>query len=195
MKGENKQEKKLNIKIAFKYPFNRAKGMLNILWLLLPIIGWFALGGYSIRIIKEFSKGKFEKLPIFEFKNDLKFGFLMWIKSIPFMILYMAIIFILEKINPFVSGLANFFIGFFITPILFINFFNKETINSLFEFKILENVFNNLGDYILTMLKNILLSIIFLIMWIVLVGIPAGFFTQNMFLSDFYRRRILKIED
>jgi hypothetical protein len=75
---------------------------------------------------------------------------------------------------------------------LFINFSNKETIESFFEFKILKQVFDNLGEYIIAMLKNILLGIVFLIMWVILVGIPAGSFTQNMFLADFYRRKVLK---
>ncbi len=196
MEGENKKEAKqmdkLNFKVAFKYPFNRVKGMLNILWILLPIIGWFALGGYGIRIIKEFSKGKFEKLPVFEFKKNLKLGFLMWIKSIPFMVFYLAIIVVLEKIDPVFSSLVNFFLSVFITPMLIVNFFNKETIESIFEFKILKQVFDNLGDYIVAMLKNILLGVLFLIMLVVLVGIPAGSFTQNIFLADFYRRKIWK---
>ena len=68
---------KLDFKTAFKYPFNRAKGMLNILWMFLPIIGWFALGAYSIIIVKEFSKGEFKQLPIFNFGSDLKLGFMM----------------------------------------------------------------------------------------------------------------------
>ncbi len=189
---------KLNFKTAFKYPFNRAKGMLNILWILLPFIGWFAFGGYIIRIVKEFIQGKFEKLPVFEFKNDLKFGFKMWIRSIPFTIAYILIISILDINNlipEFISMLINLFLGLFIIPILIINFFNKETMSSLFEFKILEYVFNNLWDYISAMLKGILLGLIFLIMWVVLVGIPAGSFTQNMFIADFYRRKILKLNN
>ena len=33
---------------AFKFPFNRPEGLLNILWVLLPIIGWLALFGYNM---------------------------------------------------------------------------------------------------------------------------------------------------
>jgi len=182
----------LDFKTAFKYPFNRAKGMLNILWILLPIVGWFALGGYTIRIIKEFSKGKFKTLPAFKFNSDLKLGFMMFIKAIPFIITYTVIISILSRINPRISGLANFFLGLFVVPILTINFFNKETVGSFFEVEIIKSVFNNLGDYIMALLKSILLGIIFLIMWVILVGMPAGTFTKNIFLADFYRRRVKK---
>ena len=78
----------------------------------------------------------------------------------------------------------------FVLPMLTINFFNKETVASLFEFKILKAVFNNFGDYLITILKSIVLGLIFFAMWIVLVGFPAGTFTKNIFLADFYRRRI-----
>ena len=182
--------KKLDFKTAFKYPFNRAKGMWNILWILLPIVGWFALGGYGVRIVKEFSKGKFKKLPTFKFKSDLELGFFMFLKAIPFVIVYITIDAILDKIDPRVAGLANFFIGLFVVPILAINFMNKETVGSFFEFKIIKSVFNNLGDYIVTVLKSILLGIVFFIMIIVLVGLPAGIFTENIFLADFYRRKV-----
>lgn len=182
--------KKLDFKTAFKYPFNRAKGMWNILWILLPIVGWLALGGYGVRIVKEFSKGKFKKLPIFKFKSDLELGFFMFLKAIPFVIVYITIGAILDKIDPRVAGLANFFIGLFVVPILVINFMNKETVGSFFELGIIKSVFNNLGDYVVALLKGILLNIIFVIMIVVLVGLPAGTFTKNIFLADFYRRKV-----
>ena len=175
---------------AFKYPFNRAKGMLNILWVLLPIIGWFALGGYSIRIVKEFIKGKFKQLPLFNFKEDLKLGFFMFFKAIPFMIVFMIVMTLLSLTNVIVGVIIRTLIEIFIIPILFIHFFNKETVASLFEFKILNSVFNNIGDYIMVVLKSILLGLIFFIMIIVLVGIPASSFTKNIFLADFYKRNV-----
>ena len=66
------------------------------------------------------------------------------------------------------------------------NFFKKETIESLFEFKKVNAVFDNFMEYIVVVLKSIALQIIFLIMIIVLVGIPAGSFTKNIFFADFY---------
>ena len=180
---------KLDFKTAFKYPFNRAKGLWTILWVLLPILGWFALMGYGVRIIQGFSKGKFKKLPIFKFSSNLKLGFFMFLKSLPFLFVYIVFIFLLTIINPWLR-LVNIFTGLFVLPILFINFMNKETMESLFEFKIINSVFNNFKDYIITLLKDISLAIIFFIMWIVLVGIPAGAFTKSIFLADFYRRKV-----
>ncbi len=180
----------LNFHKAFEYPFNRPKGMWNILWIFLPIFGWFALGGFGIRIIKEFSKGKFKKLPLFSFKSDMKFGFFMFMKSIPFMLIYGVVTGPLYMINLWFGVIVRIILELFIVPILIINFFNKETIESFFEFRILKSVFDNLGDYVLALLKSFALGIIFFFMIIVLVGLPAGSFTKNIFLADFYRRRV-----
>ncbi len=85
------KKEELDFKTAFGYPFRRATGLLNILWVLLPIIGWFALGGCGIRIVKHFIKGDFNELPLFNFSEDLSLGFFMFIKAIPFAIVYMAV--------------------------------------------------------------------------------------------------------
>jgi len=119
----------------------------------------------------------------------MKLGFFMFIKSIPFIIAYLIVIEILDSM-PLVDGLAQLFLALFIIPILSINFMNKMTVASFFEFRILDSVFTNFGDYIKVILKSILLGLIFIIMILVLVGLPAGFFTQDMFLADFYRRRV-----
>jgi len=183
--------KELDFKTAFKYPFNRSKGMWNILWIFLPIIGWFALGGYGIRIIKEFSKGRFKELPVFKFSSDLELGFFMFLKALPFVFAYIIVIVVpLYFLNIWLGITIRIFLEIFIIPILFIHFFNKETIKSLFDFKIIKYVFDNLGDYMLAILKSILLGLIFLVMMIILVGIPAGAFTKNIFLADFYSRRV-----
>ena len=183
---------KLRFRTAFSYPFNRAKGMWNILWILLPIIGWFALGGYGIRIVKAFTKGKFKQLPKFDFGNDLSLGFVMFFKAIPFVLCYIVLISILDALLPLAGDLVDLFLQIFVFPILFIHFFNKEKVSSLFEFGVLNSVFNNLGDYIVAVLKTILLTLIFIVMMIVLIGFPAAAFTQDIFMADFYRRRVKK---
>ena len=188
--------KALDFNIAFKYPFNRPMGMLNILWVFVPIIGWFALGGYGVRIIQNFIKGDFKELPKLEFGNDLSLGFMMFIKAIPFGILYMVIIMAFtffaqtSEIPMWIPGAVNTLLGILVLPILSINFMKKETVESWFEFSLLKFVFDNLGDYIVMMLKSLVLGIVFLFLSLVLVGIPAGAFTKNMFLADFYRRRV-----
>lgn len=180
----------LNFKDAFGYSFKRAKGLLNILWVFLPIFGWFALGGYSIRIIKEFCDGKFKKLPVMKFKSDMKFGFFMFLKAIPFILAYIIVTSILGAISDSLGGFVEFLLAIFVVPMLAINFMKKETIESFFEFEVLRAVVDNFKDYIIVVLKSIGLAIIFILMMIVLVGIPAAAFTRNIFLADFYRRRV-----
>ena len=179
----------IDFKSAFKYPFNRAAGLLNILWMFIPIIGWFALYGYGITIVKHFIKGDFKELPKMDFGENLGLGFFMFFKSIPFMIvlfiMYIFLIFI-----PFIGPLASWFISLFIVPVLTINFFKKETVASYFEFEKIKYVFEDFEDYIIALLKSIALGIIFFLMIIILVGIPAATFTQNIFFADFYRRYI-----
>ena len=155
--------KKLDFKTAFNYPFKRPKGMCYILWILLPIFGWFALGGYGIRLVKEFSKGKFKQLPVLKFKSDIKLGFWMFLKSIPFILVYGVVMSIINYTNPWAGGIIRTLLEIFVVPILFIHFFNKETVKSLFDFKILKSVFNSIGDYIVTILKSILLAVTFLL--------------------------------
>lgn len=187
---------KITFTQAFKYPFNRAKGMWNILWILVPFIGWFALGGYSVRITQEFLKGEFEKLPVFSFTSDLNLGFNMFLKVLPFGLAYAAVNAILGGIGSMnesvdaVMTIVSFGIDLFALPILFINFMRKMTIESCFEFDLVKVVFANMTDYLEAILKTIGLQVIFLIMSIVLVGIPAGSFTKNIFLADFYRRNV-----
>jgi len=45
---------------------------------------------------------------------------------------------------------------------------------------------DNLGDYVVTLLKQYVLSIVFLILSIVLIGIPALFFTNSILIANFY---------
>jgi hypothetical protein len=176
---------------AFKYPFNRPVGLLNILWFLVPIVGWLALFGYQVRIIKEFCDQKFEELPLFSFKEDMKLGFKMMIKMIPFMLCYVLMSFVLALIiSPNISSSLNMIISLFAVPVLAINFTYKQTVQSFFEFSVLKSVVENPLDYVLALLKSIVLAIVFFVMMIILVGIPANAFTKNIFLADFYGRKV-----
>ncbi len=182
--------KKLSFKDAFKYPFNRPKGLLNILWILLPIFGWLALMGYMIRIVKEFIQGKYKEVPKLSFGSDMSLGFMMLVKSLPLLISFYAIVFLLLLINPFLSSLFELVVGLFIFPVVFMNFFMKQTVASTFEFGLVKHVFSNFGEYIEAILKSIGLGLIFVVMILVLVGFPAICYTQYIFWADFFRRYV-----
>ena len=175
---------------AFKYPFNRLKGMLNALWILLPIFGWFALLGYTVRIVNEFLEGKFEQLPTMQFGSDMKLGFVMFLKAIPFAIVYMVVIGVVGIVSQDLLQIVNFLFSCFIIPLLGVNFIKKQTVEAYFEFGVLKAMKENLGDYIVMILKTYALAIIFGLLTIVLIGFPALMFTGSIFVADFYRRYV-----
>jgi len=160
------------------------------LLLLFPIFGWFALGGYSVRITQEFVKGKYKQLPKMSFVSDMKLGFFMFFKAIPFVLAYLVLVLVIGAISPFLKNVMDLLLSIFVVPMLGINFIKKMTVGAFFEFEVVEAVFSNLGDYVVALLKSLALGLIFLVMIIILVGIPASVFTKNMFLADFYRRRV-----
>ena len=84
------------------------------------------------------------------------------------------------------GSLINLLLALFVIPILAVNFFRKQTIEYFFEFEVLNVVKDNLGDYVVTVLKQYVLSIVFLILSIVLIGIPALFFTNSILIANFY---------
>jgi len=179
----------LEFEKALKFPFKNWKRMFNILWVLIPIFGWFAIFGYMIKIVKQFFNGDYSELPQFEFGENLSYGFIMFVKLIPFMIA-LSIVNIVLMLIPIIGFLAYLVVAIFIAPILVMNFLNEETVSSCFDFSIVSAVFDNIKDYCMALLKTIALAVIFGILSIVLIGIPALYFTQNIFLAEFYTKYV-----
>ena len=48
----------------------------------------------------------------------------------------------------------------------------------------MESVFKNFRDYVITLLKDIFLAVIFMLMWVVLVGLLAGTFIEGKLESE-----------
>jgi len=175
---------------AVKYPFKVPQRLLYILLLFIPIIGWLALFGYVVRLVNEFIEGRYEELIKLDFMEDLKLGFMVFLKALPFYIAYMVILSATTYVNETLGNLVNLLLGFFVIPLLAVNFFRKQTIESFFEFDVLNIVRDNPGEYIVTVLKQYALVIIFAVLSIVLVGIPAMFFTNSIFVANLYGRLV-----
>lgn len=171
---------------AFMYPFKTPERLLYVLLLFVPIIGWLALYGYFVRLINEFIEGKYEGLIKIDFMEDLKLGFTLFLTSLPFHIIYYIIMSAVIYVNEFLGNLISLLLGVFVIPILAVNFKRKQTVESYFEFNILKNVTDNLGDYIVAILKQWALFFVFLVLSLALVGIPAMYFTGSIFISNFY---------
>lgn len=180
---------------AFKYPFKTPKRLLYALLLIVPIVGWFALFGYSVRLINEFIEGRYEGLIKLDFMEDLKLGFMVFLKALPFYIVYVIILFAATYVNETLGSLISLLLGIFVIPMLAVNFMRKQTIESFFEFSILNLVRDNLGEYIITALKQYALNFVFLILSFVLVGIPAIMFTSTIFFANMYGRLVERRPD
>ncbi|HII79785.1 MAG TPA: DUF4013 domain-containing protein [Methanosarcina sp.] len=160
--------------------------------LIVPIIGWLALFGYIVRLINEFAEGRYEGLIKLDFMEDIKLGLMMFLKALPFYIIYAIILYAATYVSETFGNLVSLLLGVFVIPMLAVNFFRKQTVESFFEFDILNVVRDNLGEYIITVLKQYALGIVFLILSIVLVGIPGMFFTNSIFIANMYGRLVEK---
>lgn len=177
---------------ALKYPFKTPQRLLYILLAIVPVIGWLALFGYAVRLVNEFIEGRYEGLIKLDFMEDLKLGFMVFLKALPFYIAYMVILSAAMYVNETLGSIINLLLGFFVIPLLAVNFFRKQTIESFFEFDLLNIVRDNPEEYIITVLKQYALVIIFAVLSIVLVGIPAMFFTNSIFVANLYGRLVEK---
>jgi hypothetical protein len=175
---------------ALKFPFKKPGRLLYVLLVLVPILGWFTLFGYIIRLINEFVEGRYEGLIKLNFMEDLKLGFIIYLKALPFFMMLMIVQYAAGQLSETFSFLFSLLLSFFVCPILGINFYRKQTIMSFFEFGILHAVKEDFGDYAITILKQIALGIVFSILSFVLIGIPALLLTNGIFIANFYGRTV-----
>jgi hypothetical protein len=171
---------------AFRYPFKKPKRLLYALFLLIPIFGWLILFGYLARLVNEFIEGRYEEPIKLNIMDDMSLGFTIFLKSLPFIIVYIIVISAVNYASETFGILLNLLLSVFIIPILQVNFYRKQTIESYFEFDVLNIVKDNLGSYVVVILKQYALAIIFLVLSVVLIGIPALFFTGTIFIANFY---------
>jgi len=176
----------ISLSDAFRYPFKKPKRLLYALLLLIPIFGWLILFGYLVRLINEFIEGRYEGPIKLNIIDDMSLGFTIFLKSLPFIIVYVILISAVNYASETFGILLNLLLSIFVIPILQVNFYRKQTIKSYFEFDVLNIVKDNLGSYVAVILKQYALTIIFLILSIVLIGIPAMLFTDTIFVANFY---------
>lgn len=175
----------LSLSDAFKYPFKNPIRLLYALLLIIPILGPLTIWGYVVRLVNEFIEGRYDEPVKLDIIEDLKLGIIMFLKAIPFIVASMILFLVASYINTTLV-IIFLLLEMFIAPILIVNFFRKQTIESLFEFDILKVVKDNFGDYIVAFLKQLVLSIIFLILSFILIGIPALYFTNSIFIANLY---------
>lgn len=182
-----KKARELTFREAFTYPFNRFVGLFNILWILVPIFGWFALGGYKVRITQQFIKGQYKQLPEMHFVDDMILGAKMFFKIIPLILAVAIFAGVLQILGP-IGTIAVILLEILVLPVLILNFMKNETVASSFELGKARAVFQNLWEYVVALFMDIVLALVFVLLTIVLVGFPAGVFTKGMYIANFYNR-------
>jgi hypothetical protein len=142
---------------GLKYPWNKASRLWYILWVLVPIFGWFALGGYIKKIVKELVKGQRKELPKFgPFWENFVQGIIIFVFLIPTYIVLMLVMAI-----PLVGEPLYYLIAIFILPWLIMNFFVKGTFSSLWELKkAFDIVTSNAKEYVIAIIKTFIFAVI-----------------------------------
>jgi len=168
---------------GLRYPWGVPKRLWNILWALIPVLGWLALIGYSQNIIRAIVAGNKKDLPEFiSFGENLRKGFLLFVKMLPLVLAYFFITTI-----PVIGGIAGFVAVVFFMPYLIINLFITDDFGESFNIKkVWDNVFNNLEEYLIAYLKMIGFTLVYGILLIILIGIPCLQFGCWFFLAEFY---------
>jgi hypothetical protein len=178
----------VTFKEGLKFPWEKPKRLWNILWILVPIIGWFALMGYFVKIVQNLNRGNTKEIPKMDkFWDKFVLGFLVFVKMIPFMVLLGVVSWILQLIP--VAGMVVYgFIAIFIVPYLVLNLMVTEKFSAIWEFeRAVKTVFGNFRKYVIAFLMTLFYAAIYLLLSIVLVGIPCLAFGKEFYLVDFYR--------
>lgn len=176
----------MSIKEGFKYPFNKLSRLFYFYWILLPIIGWFWLCGYMLKIIQNLVLGNKTELPEFgSYSENFKKGFFFFVYS-----LVIGAVVMLLSIIPLVGQLLAIIFAL-ATPILTIQYSNKESFSDGFDIKkAFTLIFNNIVDYLVTYFKTIVVYAILLLLSIpiitLIVTIPAAQFFKFYFFAEFY---------
>ena len=179
---------------AIAFPFRKWYRCFNIFWILLPVLGWAAIGGYLWRIVNGLLKNELTELPKFNFAEDMKNGWL----PLGYIILYSLAVNILLTIIGSITKvgmqLTNIYISL-IAPMLVIQFFESRSIQEGFNIgKATKLVFRNFGDYIITLLKQVVVIIVFLLaLLLFFLGYGAMVFGGYYLMIDFYKRNVNKL--
>jgi hypothetical protein len=180
---------------ALRYPFAKVGRLFYWLWLLVPVCGWLAYAGYILRIIQRVIKGNYKQVP--------KFG-KFWPNFMLGLYAFVLILIITAIMIPF--GLLRVFIGIpgiilywvvsiyvgLISPILLIQLAETENLGKGLNFiRAHKIVFGNFREYIMILLKQLVVVFVYLLASLPIVTIiftfPAMSYAKNYLYARFYR--------
>ncbi|RZD30618.1 MAG: hypothetical protein CXT77_04075 [uncultured DHVE6 group euryarchaeote] len=174
---------------GLKYPWIRPKGLTNIFWALIPLLGPFIMLGYMVDIINSVVSGKkAQGLPTFRgFGDTLAEGFMYSLRVLPIFILVIILTGIFGMVNDSLGQIIYFLILIFYFPLMIINVMVKKKLSATFEFKhIFGMVFKNFGGYIGALIKTSGYFFISGLLLFVLVGFPMSM-SGYVYFADLYK--------
>lgn len=180
----------MNFEEGIHYPWIRPKGLTNIFWLLIPILGPFILMGYIVDIVNSVVSGNSKQgYPVFRgFWTTFVEGLMFLLGLIPItLVLGLALVLVSILSLGLLSIIFFFAVTLLYAPMMTINLMVKKKVSATFEFEhIFSLVFKNFGSYIGALIKTFGYVIITGLLSLVLVGIPMRL-SSNIYYADFYR--------
>jgi hypothetical protein len=179
---------------ALKYPFARFKRLFYILWLLIPILGWLAFSGYVLRIIQDILKGKQRQVPQFgKFWPNFKLGFLALVVSLVIAAVMMLVGLLQLVLGPWGTVIYYIVVIYvsLVSPIMIVQLAETENLSkALNVVRAHKIVFGNFWPYIIMILKQIVVAIVFLLASIPIITLiftlPASSYAKQYLYARFY---------
>jgi len=177
---------------AFKYPFTNWKKLFYILWILVPIAGFFAYTGYVLKIYESAATKKKKELPEWgSFWENMKKGFIIFVIGIIFGIICF-IVNMIPLIGIFISWLISA-----IKPLFFTNYAVKKEFEAAFDIKLVFGlVKKDIIGFFITWLKSVALTIIWLVITVItlfigsVVTLPAMAYSVAFLWGSYYRETL-----
>jgi hypothetical protein len=180
----------MNFEEGMHYPWIRPKGLTNIFWALIPILGWIAVIGYMVDIINSIVSGNSKQgYPVFRgFWTTFSEGLMFLLRLIPIsLVLGLALVLVSVLSIGMLSLMFFFAVSILYAPIMSINLMVKKKVSSTFEFEhIFGLVFKNFGSYLMVFIKTFGYTFIAGLLTFILIGIPMRM-SGNVYYADFYR--------
>jgi hypothetical protein len=180
---------------AITYPLKKFWRLFYWLWALIPVIGWISYIGYTLRLTREVMRGNKKEAPKYgKFWENFNNGLFPFIVILAINIISMFIAPVLKKVGV-VGNILYYLLALligFLLGVMVLQYIEKWRIEDFFKIgRAFSTLFGNFGSFIVMLLKQLVASIVFLIMSIpiitMLFTMPAMGYSKNMLLADWYR--------